>query len=83
MQPEEISFLEWGFKGIVGAIFCVGWWMWGRLVSTVVKTKEDLNDHKLHVSETYAKKDDLKDIKETLNTMQGDIKELLGRKRGE
>lgn len=81
MQPEEIGFLEWAFKGVVGAIFVVGWWMWGRLVSTVVKTQDDLNTHKLHVSETYAKKEELKPIYACLTDIQNDVKELLGRKR--
>lgn len=81
MQPDDIGFLEWGFKGAVGVIFTVGGWMWVKLMNAVVKNKDDLAEHKLHVSDTYAKKTELSPIYEAVAEIRGDVKELLGRKR--
>lgn len=83
LDNDQLSTLEWAFKGLVGIIFSIGWWLWSRLVATVVQTKEELSAHKLDISERYAKKEDLRPIYDTLKDMQGDIKELLGRKRAE
>ena len=79
-MADDISFLEWAFKGSVGIIFTVGGWLWVKLMAAVSKNRDDLSDLKLHVSENYAKKTDLSPIYETLKSIQYDIKTLLGRK---
>lgn len=56
-MSDEISLLEWGFKGLVGAALTVGWYLWTSLVKVVSKNKDDLAEYKTHVAENYIKKD--------------------------
>ena len=79
-MADDVSFVEWGFKGAVTIILTAGGWLWGKTMSAVAKNRDDLSDHKLHVSEHYAKKTDLSPIYDTLKSIQVDIKVLLARK---
>lgn len=85
MADADIGFLEWGFKGVVGILFTVGGWLWVMLIGKVKEqqtaidaNKDALADHKLHVSETYAKSDSLTRIHDRLDDMSKDIKTLIG-----
>lgn len=74
---DATTLLDWACKILLGI---VGWHS-VRLMNAMEKSKTDMTDHKLHVSENYAKKSELSPIYKTLSDIQGDIKELLGRKR--
>lgn len=79
MDVNDGSMLEWAFKGLVSIVLTVGAWMWVMLVRSVGKNREDLADHKLHVSENYAKKTDIGDVFDCISEIQKDIKILLQR----
>ena len=79
-MSDDISFLEWAFKGCVGIIFTVGGWLWAKLMSAVAKNRDEISKLQLHVSENYAKKTDLNPIFDALKSIQLDVKILLGRK---
>lgn len=81
MNPDDVGFLEYAFKGSVGLLITAGGWLLGMLMKATAENKEALSDHKLHVSEHYAKKTEFEPINDALDEMRGDIKELLGRKR--
>lgn len=75
--------LDWetAFKLLVGILFAIGAWVWKMLIAKVIKIDDDLNAHKLAVSENYAKKIELTPIYSKLDDIQNDIKQLLGRKQ--
>lgn len=84
-MSDEVSLMEWGFKGLVTAVLSMGWWLWTKLVSAVSKNKDDLADHKLHVSENYIKKDVVERIhdridelaeKETVEKLSDEVSEI-------
>lgn len=79
MVSDDISWLEWAFKGLVVVMLTVGGWLWTMLVRAVSKNKDDLADHRLHVSENYAKKIEIRDVFDALDEVRKDIKILLGR----
>lgn len=88
MNVDETSLLETGFKAAVSVAFAIGAWMGKMLVSRIMnmdkeiqKHADDLNAHKLTVSENYAKKVELTPVYAKLDDIQNDIKQLLGRKQ--
>jgi hypothetical protein len=70
MNADDIGFLEWAFKGLVGAALTIGGWLWIRLVNAVAKTREDLSKHEIYSERNYATKTDVTatmvDIKDTI-----------------
>jgi len=88
MDTNDVGFWEYCFKCAVGGLFLIGAWLWRELVGDVkdmgediMKTKDALSDHRLIVSENYAKKTDLAPIYSKLDDVQNDIKILIGRKQ--
>lgn len=79
MTPDETGFIEWAFKGIVGMLFTVGGYLWVSLTRAVSKNRDDLSDHRLHVSENYAKKTEITKVFEAIDEVRKDIKTLLMR----
>ncbi len=79
MDVNEPSLMEWAFKGLVSIVLTVGAWLWIMLIGRVERTKEELNQHKLHVSDHYAKKTDIRDVFDCIIEIQQDIKTLLQR----
>lgn len=87
-MADDIGLLEWAFKGGVTGCVLAGAWLWRGLVGDLKElggdmtaTKQALNDHKLTVSENYAKKIELTPIYNKLDDVQNDIKILIGRKQ--
>ncbi len=78
-MSDDISLLEYGFKGLVSVVLTIGGWLWIMLVRAVGKNRDDLADHKLHVSENYAKKTEIGDVFDAIDDMRRDIKTLLQR----
>lgn len=92
-MSDDVSFLEWGFKTVVGVSLAVGGWMWTMLVRSVGKNRDDLAAHRLHVSENYIKKDvierihdrldktaekaELKELSEEMSEVRGGINKIL------
>lgn len=66
-MSDEINIVETGFKTLVGVALATGGWLWSRLVSAVVKNRDDLADHKLYVAENYIKTDAIDRIYERIN----------------
>ena len=79
MTPDESGFIEWAFKGIVSLLFSIGGYLWGSLTRAVGKNRDDLSDHRLHVSENYAKKTEITKVFEAIDEVRKDIKTLLMR----
>jgi len=79
MTPEETGFLEWAFKGTVGAVLTLGARLWFILFSRVRENEKEIAAHKLNVSDNYVKKSDLQEIKLSLTEVRQDIKILLTR----
>ena len=79
MTQDEISIVEWAFKGLVSIILSIGAWLWVMLVGAVRDAQKELDAHKLNVSENYARKTDIRDVFTAINEIQKDIKTLLGR----
>lgn len=86
MTPDEIGLFEWAFKGIVATIFGIGTWLWSRLMVAVKENRDnitlvdkDLANHKLHVSDNYAKIKMFDDMNKTINDIQKDIKVIIGK----
>lgn len=79
MDVNDTGLLEWSFKGLVSIVLTVGAWLWVMLVKSVNRTKDDLSDHKLHVSENYAKKTEISDVFDCIAEIRNDIKTLLQR----
>lgn len=80
MNVDDTAFLEWAFKGMVSITLTVFGWFQIMLVKSVVRNRDDLTAHKLHVSEHYARKSDLEPLYDYLDEIRNDIKELLVRK---
>lgn len=75
---------EWAFRGAVGALFTLGWWLWNRMVEAVkgvsvdMKTLErNLTEHEMEAERRYAKEDhvnaNLERINGTLGILQNTI----------
>jgi hypothetical protein len=79
-MPNDPDFFEWSFKGLVTLMLTAGGWFVATLTKSVSDTREDLADHKLHVSENYAKTDSLERIHDRIDEVASDIKTLLQRK---
>jgi hypothetical protein len=86
MDTSDPGLFEWAFKGLVGIVLTIGGWLWIMLVRAVSKNREDialykeaLSEHKLHVSEHYAKKIEIRDVFDALDEVRKDIKTLLAR----
>lgn len=79
-MTDDFSFFEWAFKGMVSIGLTVGGWFWIMLFKAVGKNRDDLVDHKLHVSDNYIKKDVVDRIHERIDSVDGkmdDIKDIL------
>lgn len=76
MVSDEISWVEGGFKLLVGVAITVFGWLWSRLVNYVVKNHEDIVEHKLHVSENYVKKDVIERIHSRIDEMSENISDI-------
>lgn len=79
-DQTEISWLEWGFKGIVAIMLAVFWWMWGKLVGAVAKNREridevekQVSDHTLEDSRLYI---DKQTFRETVSEMKDTTKRI-------
>lgn len=59
MTVDDIGWIEWGFKGLVTIILTIGGWLWAKVMTLVMKNKDDLNEHKLDVAKNYSTKGDL------------------------
>jgi len=57
--------------GIGAAIACMGWFA-RQLWDSVKELKQDIDDHKLHVSESYVKKSEV-------DTLRGDMDKRFDR----
>lgn len=65
MNVDDVSWLEWGFKGAVSVLFTIGAWMWIMMVKAVsrnrddiIKVHDELAEHRVKTVETYATKVD-------------------------
>ena len=76
-MADDVSFLEYGFKGAVTIILTAGGWLWSRTMIAVSKNRDEivqhgreLSDHKLYAANTFATKTDMNstmtDIKDTM-----------------
>ena len=80
MATDELSIIEWIFKGLVSICLSVGGWMWVMLIRKVNQTSQELNDHKVEVAKTYAQQSSLERIHDRIDAAQkgiDDIKTLL------
>ena len=77
MLPEDAGFIEWAFKGAVGMLFTIGGYLWLTLTRSVSKNRDDIAEHKLHVSENYAKKSEITKVFDAIDEVRRDIKTLL------
>lgn len=68
-MSDDVSFMEWGFKGLVGVALAVGGWLWTNLVKAVSKNKDDLAEYKVHVADNYIKKDIIERVHNRLDTL--------------
>ena len=64
-MSDDISFLEWAFKGLVSILFTVGGWLWIMLIGKVKdqdkeinKMNDDLKGHQLYAAQTFTTKND-------------------------
>lgn len=73
MTPEAFNAILMGLAGTFVAGF-VGW-----TVTIVLNTRADLSTFKLHVSETYLKKEDIASIKEDLKEFSRVLYEIAGK----
>lgn len=89
------AFMEWVFKGMATVLFSVGAWL-GVSMKNDIKSaknsaidakdyasdvKDELSAHKLNISENYVKSNTLERLHGRLDTIEGDIKELLSRRQ--
>ena len=79
MNVEDSGLMDWAFKGLVSVVLTVGAWMWVMLIGAVKENRKELSDHKLHVSEHYARKTEISDVFDCIVEIQKDIKTLLQR----
>jgi isocitrate dehydrogenase kinase/phosphatase len=68
-MSDDVSFIEWGFKGLVAVVLTVGGWLWTKLVGAVGKTKDDLAEYKVHVADNYIKKDVVERIHDRIDDL--------------
>lgn len=81
------DFYDWLFKGFITVFVMVSGYLFVYVMKLIKEAadkaqlaKDDLAEHKLYISEHYAKKDDLTPIYKVLDEMRTDIKTLLSRK---
>ena len=81
------DFIDWLFKGFITVFVMISGYAFAYVMKEIKDAaklaqiaKNELADHKLYISEHYAKKDDLTPIYKVLDEMRTDIKTLLSRK---
>lgn len=88
------SFMEYVFKGMAATLFALGGWIGVTMKSDIRETKrlaqqakdeagnsgKELLEYKLHVAQSYVPVSTIERFHNRLDTIEGDIKELLSRK---
>lgn len=85
---EELGWFEWAFKGLVGIIGGLGWWLWNNLVKDVkamqdkvTATDKALSNHELYSEKSFASKVEVQSslvrVYDKLDEMGNDIKTLI------
>lgn len=80
-MADEMSLVEWAFKGTVGLVLTTGGALWWRLTGKVDEIAKDLSKHEVEVARDYARNDSLIRIHDRIDDMATDIKTLIGKVR--
>ena len=69
----DINLFNWVFEGTISILFIIGGWLCVMLFRAVVKNREDISAHKLHVAENFIRKDTFERVHDRIDKMSENI----------
>lgn len=76
---QLLSLLAAGFTGLVTIICAIIWYIMRSIIADLHSVEQEVSTHRLHVSENYAKKDDVKIAYDTLIAYLDEMRSTINR----